>query len=115
MPYYTCDTFDLATEEIKSVISNAYKNVSEHNTESGKTEEPAVSIIDQIENFLSAKYNFRYNIVTKRLEYKLLQENNYKSSNDYTKNSMVRELLKANIKYNISKLRNIIGSIVFKI
>ena len=113
--YYTCDTFDLATEEIKSVISSAYKNVSEHNTESGKTEEPAVSIIDQIENFLSAKYNFRYNIVTKRLEYKLLQENNYKSSNDYAENSMFRELLKANIKCNISKLRNILGSDFCKI
>lgn len=113
--YYTCDTFDLNTEEIKAIISSAYKNITEHDTDLNKAESKPIADIDQIENFLSGKYNFRYNIVTQRLEYKIINEQGFRCINDYAENSIFRELLKANIKCNISKLRNILGSDFCKI
>lgn len=108
--YYSCEAFDLATEEIKQTISSAYKNVSEHNTDNGKKTTEKMLNIDEIEEFLNEKYHLRYNVVIGKLEYKLHLEEAYKPMTDYVENSIFRELMKAGIKIHLAKLRSILCS-----
>ena len=107
--YYTCESFDLSTQEIKQTITSAYNNISEHKTIK-KNESEKLLNIDEIEAFLNEKYHFRYNVVVGTLEYKLHQEEVFKPMTDYAENSLFRELMKAGIKIHLAKLRSILNS-----
>lgn len=108
--YFICSEFDLNSSEVKQTVHSAYNNIKEHDTDKNKGDKENSNNIEAIEDYLNAKYNFRYNIVTGMLEYKKHSEIIYKPMKDYVENSMFRELLKANIKIGMSKLRSILCS-----
>jgi len=79
--------------------------------------------IDTIEAYLSSHYQLRYNIVTSRLEIRPIaclqqrhceersdEANRFVPLTDYTENSLLRELLKNNLKCSASLLRSILYS-----
>ncbi|WP_124642889.1 VapE domain-containing protein [Amniculibacterium aquaticum] len=73
-------------------------------------EEETPSYIDKLENFLNNRYNFRYNTVLGKLEFKTLKAYKYKPMTDFTENSILREILKAKVKCSINSLRNLLHS-----
>ena len=73
-------------------------------------EEEQPSYIDKLEMFLNNRYNFRYNTVLGKLEFKTLKAYKYKPMTDFTENSILREILKAKVKCSINSLRNLLHS-----
>ncbi|QIY82677.1 virulence-associated E family protein [Chryseobacterium sp. NEB161] len=73
-------------------------------------EEEQPSYIDKLENFLNNRYNFRYNQVLGKLEFKTLKAYKYKPMTDFSENSILREILKAKVKCSINSLRNLLHS-----
>lgn len=71
-------------------------------------EKPAA--IERLEMFLNKRYNFRYNIVTGKLEYKKVRNQMYKPITDFVENSILREVLKAKVKCSIQGLRYLLMS-----
>ena len=117
-------------KEVMAAVNSAYRNTSEHgksldsnaanpiqenvpDSELVEDEEPPrkrIPLIDKVENYLLSKYRFRYNVITGCLEYRTVSKKVWHKMNDYTENSMLRELLKNKVKSNISALRNLLYS-----
>lgn len=68
------------------------------------------SYIDKLEMFLNNRYNFRYNNVLGKLEFKTLKATKWKAMTDFAENSILREILKAKVKCSINSLRNLLHS-----
>jgi predicted P-loop ATPase len=68
---------------------------------------PAIVVI---ENFLRKHYDFRFNEVTMRIEYKPKAAAAFEVMTDYKLNSIYRELKLNSLKTNVSELRSIINS-----
>lgn len=140
---YILSDYGYDATEVMTTVNSAYKNVVEHNKSnlsispkgeiseqsSGNKsseddedeEEEKPSFIDRLENFLNFRYNFRYNIVSGKLEYKTLSVGKnsspsgrsggaWKPVTDFVENSILREILKAKVKCNINILRNLLHS-----
>jgi len=134
---YILADYNYDDKEIMAAVNSAYKNTNEHGksmevksplltvTERSRSEERVpedealgedepprkrIPLIDKVENFLLNKYRFRYNTITGSLEYRLITKRSWHKMNDYTENSMLRELLKGKVKSNISALRNLLYS-----
>ncbi|WP_374363896.1 VapE domain-containing protein [Cloacibacterium sp.] len=73
-------------------------------------EEEQPSYIDKLEMFLNNRYNFRYNTVLGKLEFKTLKATKWKPMTDFSENSILREILKAKVKCSINSLRNLLHS-----
>lgn len=73
-------------------------------------EEEQPSYIDKLEMFLNNRYNFRYNKVLGKLEFKTLKATKWKPMTDFSENSILREILKAKVKCSINSLRNLLHS-----
>lgn len=73
-------------------------------------EEETPSYIDKLEMFLNNRYNFRYNNVLGKLEFKTLKATKWKAMTDFAENSILREILKAKVKCSINSLRNLLHS-----
>jgi predicted P-loop ATPase len=99
--------YDLEIDEINSAVNSAYKNTNEHNTNDVKSKKP---LIDKVEAFLISKYEFRYNVVTGKVEYKSIHSNKFQAITDFVELSMLREIQKSKIKCNQTSLRCILGS-----
>jgi predicted P-loop ATPase len=67
-------------------------------------------LIDQTEHFLRERYDFRFNLVSKRAEYKRKDESIYVEMDDFKENSILRELMKAEIKCSLHLLQKILHS-----
>jgi len=124
--------YNYNTQEVTTTVNSAYKNVVEYNkssmsispngeiSEQSKSiksseddleeEEEKPSFIDRLETFLNYRYNFRYNMVTGKMEYKTVKSNLWKPITDFVENSILREILKAKVKCNINTLRNLLHS-----
>ena len=118
--------------EVMNAVKSAYNNTHEFGTDreykSPKTKEnskPKSSItndeevdddeekpaaIERLEMFLNKRYNFRYNMVTGKLEYKKVRNQMYKPITDFVENSILREVLKAKVKCSIQGLRYLLMS-----
>lgn len=123
---YILSDYGYDASEVMATVKSAYSNTSEHSknnnpaiskSETSKTkeedfeeEEEKPSYIDRLETFLDYRYNFRYNIVTGKLEYKTIKANIWKPITDFVENSILREILKAKVKCNINTLRNLLHS-----
>ncbi len=114
---HNTDTFQPKEKSAKSARSASNKNNSGDSsatkTEDGNfsdDEEEQPSYIDKLENFLNNRYNFRYNKVLGKLEFKTLKAYKYKPMTDFTENSILREILKAKVKCSINSLRNLLHS-----
>lgn len=114
---HNTDTFKPNPKKAKSErLTSDRKNAGESpatktgdgNFSDEKEEQP--SYIDKLENFLNNRYNFRYNTVLGKLEFKTLKAYKYKPMTDFTENSILREILKAKVKCSINSLRNLLHS-----
>jgi len=97
----------LTSDRKKSEESSAVKT-ADGNFSDDVEEQP--SYIDKLEMFLNNRYNFRYNTVLGKLEFKTLKAYKYKPMTDFTENSILREILKAKVKCSINSLRNLLHS-----
>ncbi|MBF9255014.1 DUF3874 domain-containing protein [Pontibacter sp. 172403-2] len=66
--------------------------------------------IDRIEEFLLARYEFRYNNVISRAEYSTSEKGKWKPLSDRAENSMLRELKKAGVRVSQAELRVLLTS-----
>ena len=114
---YNTDTFQPKQKSAKSVQSAGVKNNSGESSvkkiEDGNfsdDEEEQPSYIDKLEMFLNNRYNFRYNTVLGKLEFKTLKAHKWKPMTDFSENSILREILKAKVKCSINSLRNLLHS-----
>lgn len=123
---YILSDYGYDASEVMATVKSAYSNTNEHSKNSNPTipksepikikeddieeEEDKPSYIDRLETFLDYRYNFRYNIVTGKLEYKTIKANIWKPITDFVENSILREILKAKVKCNINTLRNLLHS-----
>lgn len=114
---HNTDTFQPKTKSAKSVQSVSIKTNSGESsatkTNDGNFsdhEEEQPSYIDKLEMFLNNRYNFRYNKVLGKLEFKTLKATKWKPMTDFSENSILREILKAKVKCSINSLRNLLHS-----
>ncbi|MFV0140098.1 DUF5906 domain-containing protein [Empedobacter falsenii] len=118
--------------EVMNAVKSAYNNTHEFGTDkeyktpktkektnpkSSSTNEEEIdddeekpAAIERLEMFLNKRYNFRYNIVTGKLEYKKVRNQMYKPITDFVENSILREVLKAKVKCSIQGLRYLLMS-----
>ncbi|WP_312149605.1 VapE domain-containing protein [Empedobacter sp.] len=118
--------------EVMNAVKSAYNNTHEFGTDkeyktpktkettkpkSSTTNEEEIDVdeekpaaIERLEMFLNKRYNFRYNIVTGKLEYKKVRNQMYKPITDFVENSILREVLKAKVKCSIQGLRYLLMS-----
>ncbi|MBW1619858.1 VapE domain-containing protein [Empedobacter falsenii] len=118
--------------EVMNAVKSAYNNTHEFGTDkeyktpktkektnpkSSSTNEEEIdddeekpAAIERLEMFLNKRYNFRYNIVTGKLEYKKVRNQMYKPITDFVENSILREVLKAKVKCSIQGLRYLLLS-----
>ena len=90
--------------------TNENKNIGSLSEVETDEEEEKPSFIDRLENFLNYRYNFRYNVVTGKMECKTIKATIWKPITDFVENSILREILKAKVKCNINTLRNLLRS-----
>ena len=114
---HNTDTFEAKQKSAKSVQSAGVKNnsgesfvkkIEDGNFSDDEEEQP--SYIDKLEMFLNNRYNFRYNTVLGKLEFKTLKAHKWKPMTDFSENSILREILKAKVKCSINSLRNLLHS-----
>lgn len=97
-------------EKIKSldkVTTVAVEGLAE---EDDDFEETTPAMIELIEKYLMQRYDFRFNKVTGRLEFKSKSAPDYQLLTDYLANSLLRELLKAKLNTSASALRGLLHS-----
>ncbi len=140
---YILTDFGYDEKEVTQAVNSAYGNLHEFgtnekskiviprnegthqsatNSEDEDDEETLrITPIDKLENFLSTRYVFRHNIVSGKLEFKIVSSNRSRLPslrgglgwgvmNDFIENSMLRECLKGRIKTNLTSLRNLLYS-----
>ena len=114
---HNTDTFTPTKKSAKSARSASDRKNSGESTATktpdgnfSDEEEEQPSYIDKLEMFLNNRYNFRYNQVLGKLEFKTLKAYKYKPMTDFTENSILREILKAKVKCSINSLRNLLHS-----
>lgn len=114
---HNTDTFQPKQKSAKSVQSvskksnsgeSSVKKIADGNFSDDEEEQP--SYIDKLEMFLNNRYNFRYNTVLGKLEFKTLKAHKWKPMTDFSENSILREILKAKVKCSINSLRNLLHS-----
>jgi predicted P-loop ATPase len=71
--------------------------------------EPTTAI-QRIERYLRKHYEFRYNIVTSKIEFKQNGLKGFEILTDFTHNSILRELARNRINCNSANLRNLLNS-----
>lgn len=92
--------------------SDLLNEADEITTGSENPEEVTIKLpaIVVIENFLRKHYQFRFNEVTSRVEFKPIAAADFKLLNDYKLNSIYRDLKLNRIKTSVSELKAIINS-----
>ncbi|WP_181308505.1 VapE domain-containing protein [Rufibacter sp. XAAS-G3-1] len=70
----------------------------------------AETYIDRIEEFLLARYGFRYNVVTSRQEYRTGAKGRWQPLSDRAESTMLRELKKAQVRVSQAELRMLLSS-----
>lgn len=114
---HNTDAFQPKQKSVKSVKSVSVTKTDKVGSNSypsgedlGEAEEELPPLIDRVENFLNNRYNFRYNTVLGKLEYKTLKGKSWKPITDFKENSILREIQKAKVKCSINSLRNLLHS-----
>jgi hypothetical protein len=102
------ENYDLGEEETIRTAKGVY---SHHEDENG-IKKDRKSHVDIVEEMLLKRYEFRYNEITTRTEYrdKQLHQQKFEALTDYKENSILRWLLKKGLKLNPSFLKNILRS-----
>lgn len=87
-------------EKVTELIEKSYANLEEYGKDKKKS----------LENYLTSKYNFRYNEVTGRIEYKLKSAKLYDVLKDFELNSLYRELNNNGYRVGIDRLSKLLMS-----
>jgi len=101
---------DISPVESYDLSEYKTENKSEDKIASELKKKRKKNHIDVIEAFLNNRYGLRYNVVTANLEVKKTGTLHFEPITDYIENSILREMLKNNLRCSISKLRNILFS-----
>ncbi len=107
------NTSDFGSDEYKPkniAATNERKKTNLNTNPEFEDDEDKPSFIDKLEMFLNNRYNFRYNKVLGKLEFKTIKAIKYKPMTDFAENSILREILKAKVKCSINSLRNLLHS-----
>ncbi|WP_221405201.1 hypothetical protein [Soonwooa buanensis] len=107
------NTSDFGSDEYKPKNNSATNDRKKTNLNTDpefENNEDKPSFIDKLEMFLNNRYNFRYNRVLGKLEFKTIKAVKYKPMTDFAENSILREILKAKVKCSINSLRNLLHS-----
>lgn len=96
--------------EMEATISSAYRRTEERNSDKYNSKKQKLYAIDKIERFINDHYNFRYNVIKSSLEFKTLEESNFKEFMDYDENSLLRKLHKGGVKCNMTQINNLLRS-----
>ncbi|MFH1197151.1 MAG: VapE domain-containing protein [bacterium] len=75
-----------------------------------KGDKSKIPVIEEVEVFLSARYDFQFNDVTGRLEFKRKSEEEFKNIEDYELASMYRELQHEEISFSYDRLNTLLNS-----
>jgi predicted P-loop ATPase len=68
------------------------------------------SSIDKVEQYLNPRYDFRYNVVTGKVECKPINHSLFNPMTDYVLNSLTREMTKVGINSGTTMVRNLLIS-----
>jgi hypothetical protein len=105
MPVKTAASYqglaDLVTVDLEKKRADAAKT---------SEEEAPATYLDKIEAFLLSRYQFRHNEVTHRQEYRTGEKGAWRQLTDRAENTMLRELLKAQLKVSSASLRSLLSS-----
>ena len=97
--------FDLPIEELEETIKSAFKN-----SDKEKPQKKRTTNVHLIESFLKARYQFRFNEITNRIEFCRIDSRQFKDMTDLEENTIFCEILKSGIKCGMSKMRAVIYS-----
>lgn len=93
-------------------LENFPSSISEEGQVAHSAIEDGQSSLELVERHLTISYDLRFNPVSGRLEFKKKGQPNYELLNDYKFNSIIRELLKKQIKVSKDTLKSIIHSVL---
>jgi predicted P-loop ATPase len=93
-------SYNFDDEKVTKLIEEVYAKKEEF----GKDKKPT------IETFLSSKYDFRYNEVTGKIEFKISGKKDFEELTDYNLNSIYRKLGKEGYKIGIDRLNKLLQS-----
>jgi predicted P-loop ATPase len=109
--FYFAKENGIDTSSVKSFSLADYKLLKKENRDKHAHKKDNTIIINKIEDYLiSNDYSFRYNEVTTRSEVKMPCEIEFLPLTDYIENSILRDVLKADLKCNLTLLHSIIES-----
>ena len=96
------------SDEIEKTIQSVYiNNYNSAITQQYKLENK-LSIWDVAEGFIIQKYEIRYNTISNKAEYRLLNSN--ENFNDINEDSIFRDMQKNNVSFSLNKLRSLLAS-----
>ena len=78
--------------------------------ELAKSAKKGDNVLVQIEMYLRSKYQFRYNLVTSKVEFRHVAGVDFKDMTDFDYHSLLRELKHSDLPCSISSLRQILAS-----
>lgn len=96
-------------EPIKKLNMKLKSDESKSSEETKQDSTPIPNLM-RVEQYLKKKYDFRFNIITGRNEFKLLGEKEFTYLDDFKINSLLRELTKNHIRTNVTSLRGLLLS-----
>lgn len=74
-----------------------------------KSKSKNISEYEKVENFINERYEIRNNVVSNKIEYRTINEEN-KEFNELNEHNIFRELQKNFIPFSINKLKSLLGS-----
>ena len=107
--FYLAKSNGIDISSIRSFsLNDIVKESVNAQSKSIKPEKIKSNILEIAEGYLNNKYDFRYNIVLGKLEYKLKGAGTYSLMTDFHENSIFRQLHKNNIFIGMDKLRSVL-------
>lgn len=97
-------------KELEAIVTWAYKHSKEHGNRKKKKGEEDRLLVDAIEEYISAHYEFRYNEISTRIEWQKKGAPTYSTLDDRAENSLWRAIQKEGIVCRIAEVRQILGS-----
>ncbi|MCB2218987.1 MAG: virulence-associated E family protein [Bacteroidetes bacterium] len=104
------ENFNFNEPEIQATVKSVYSNnATEHNISTNEKKDTTPTI-DKIERFLNKRYEFRLNVVLDRVEFRPLNNKEFRIMTDYDERSIHRQMLKQKIGCSLGSLRNTLYS-----
>lgn len=97
-------------KELEAIVTWAYKHAKEHARGRKKKDENERLLVDAIEEYIGAHYEFRYNEISTRIEWRKKGAAAYTTLDDRAENSLWRAIQKEGIVCRIAEVRQILGS-----